>query len=1726
MKLTDDIGIFGNTVTQSKLTDDIGIFATQAEQSKPKLIDDVGIFIKQEPILRAPTAEETQQQIDVNNPAFQKSLTPGTAQPLPGQQPPLFQQASEQAAMEMLPAQNLQDLKELGPEVKNVGIQIGLWTKAAMNSLNPMLKPDTKNQLWNNFFEQEESYTAPKLEALKNIAWLGVIMYGSAAIARDIMGLAQLRMSQAKDIYRLLTIRERNLVQISDEELMANFAKMEADQQVIAVAFNPRITNLLSEEELINIVKSIPKEIQAQALRSNPVLKEFSAKLRGFGKYPNIVTRDMPIVTETQRTILSSLKPTESDKITEFVKQIGDQSPVIRDTITQAINKKQPVEEITKLVQNILYPKEKQPEITNIPQETAISAAEPSKPMVFETKDGKKITIEDIKPAEPSADESKTMTEDQRKSVSNAIDYIQIVTQKQGYLIPANDLYGDGTKFPGLTRKGFNAVYDDYKSTIEPPQMPKIAAIPAERAEVPTEPITPIESMPVEPGLKTKVIAAPKGVISILPHKKQLLVQIQQAIDKAPSVEKMGISKDNMNIELAKEEFGTIRFEIDGGMNIINMKEYLQDFYTKIKKTPATEPLEDRVAVGIKRSVAGNIEKWDKLIKTPPGYVTDGKILIKGESPKKEKYRDVTDETFQGIEQKTLDTILNEETKPAELQYYGSEGKETSSKSPNPVPQIDKNAPPYVVFKSGDTEYTYDQFRFNIIKKRFPNATFGITAGNNLIAYVEEKPVVVLTNLGKILPKKEVTETPAKPVEEEIGEAQYSMEEGQALPAGRTQRIQKEMPIPPPSATDKMEWEKTEPWRVNQGRNIPGVFEREIGPKLKVSKRFKKWLGAYFPMLGEYGTIKVKKLNDMRVLGHETGHFIDSVLKKFPVEATKEARAELMKASQYLRPFEDTMVTRTYVTKTGKEVKRVGQAGGTYQKYRHSRSELFADFMALYVEDTAKARELSPKFAEIIDGEYAKDKELKYIVDKLREFTEQFRPLQEYVDKVVGDLAKEIPELQSVVNDFRKTGVLGSIWNDHLIDPIWEKIKPAYDAFFKLPVIREFSVKKGLIDAVYELLRMRAKIISGTSARFIEEFTRPSDKLTKEETIKISESMQRFENMDESDKSKIAFLSNYGKKFLAYLGNESRKLGLLGEESFWNNVGQYFPFFYEVREFDALTSKYGTRPSKGLSANLSMFKKKLTDYEMGRRVMEHKLGTWPSSKAKIDAMSKEELEEIGIQAREDMGLIKSATYPVTKRVLQMIKTVTTAKMYNKMAKLPGVIGKKGDKGFAKMSEGKIYGELSGQWVSEALLKEVNTWNSVTGEIEGLYYAVLNIYKTFKVPWNPTAMTRNIVTNAIMAWFADTPIYNPMVMGKGIISFVTKNSTYELLRNNGLYKHTFASEELEGLHKKFMKANKNQKLYSIIDWAVNTFYIPSKMYGAVEDVSKTIMAQYALDNGASPAEAVKYADTALFDYSEISTATKLLKKAPLPFATWTMKAIPFLLETAFRRPWKIAMIPMLIMLFNAIHRQMLGITEEEEEKSKPDYAKGRQWVLLGKNEKGQLMWVDFSFYFPWQNIIPMEKGKLAVPQSLKISNPFMTYMNIANNFDPFTQRKIYPDYASYAEQQKLKAVYWIKSLLPDIAYTNPVKIYNSVKGIPSSLYSDPKQLDRLLFEMGTGSKIITENIIGKSFAKKKAMENYTTGMRDIARRRSNKMISAEQYIEYQKSLKEKFNEEIK
>lgn len=839
--------------------------------------------------------------------------------------------------------------------------------------------------------------------------------------------------------------------------------------------------------------------------------------------------------------------------------------------------------------------------------------------------------------------------------------------------------------------------------------------------------------------------------------------------------------------------------------------------------------------------------------------------------------------------------------------------------------------------------------------------------------------------------------------------------------------------IPYERVGKEIEFAEQKPFVSSGGRRIGETFEKELGVPLSVNKRLKAYLGKFKHVedAGRLitGEVELKNLDDLDTLAHETGHYLDYSLGK-AFSGGKGVKGIL----SYNKPLREELLRVT------EEIS--GPILGSKSKvaYRRSNKELIADFVRGWIADPDRVRRLAPEFTDIFETAYRTDQDVKFVVDRLNTWNEEFKTLKDYVNSL-----REIPEIKTELKPFEKRGnILQQIYQESIGDKLWNLIEEAVERVGKTKIGSYFVETRGLPKKVDVILNSRNKLIAGQRMRIDQEIVSPLSKLSKEDSERVATMLQRWEK---SGDPRLKDITEETKRELAVWGNEARKLKLLDDEAFWNNVGQYFPFMYSSKEFSDAKKAFGYINYKKLRADLSGYKHRLTDEEMGIKVLENKWGTWPSSKKRIEEVPTEEKIRIGKEAREEMGLIKTAAYPVKKRLDQMIQSVYTVKALNAINKIPGLTSDIKINGWYKLPESRQLGDLAGKYVPKTLFDELNTMVSTKDDIVSAIEKVSSVWKTFKVPFNPATVSRNIQSNILVSWMGGTPIYNPKVIRAGVQSIFTQDAVYKALRDVGQYNGSYSRNELQQL----AFETKDGGLDNIISWAVKTYNTPGKIYGAIEDVFKTIMARYAIDNGASPEEAVAYADKWLFDYSRTSKIVEQMRKGPLPFVTWASKIFPRLIETLVRRPSKYIILYALVSAFNAISRNKLKISKEEEDLYKPSWLqeKGTLTILLPERDNlDQLQFFDLSYVAPWGSWLQV--GKSGLPQAIEPSNPLtILYNAYISNYDPFFRNVIAPEYLPLREQQKLKAQYVGRGFLPSLAPGGYgyEQISKSLKGIP-------------------------------------------------------------------------------
>lgn len=257
-----------------------------------------------------------------------------------------------------------------------------------------------------------------------------------------------------------------------------------------------------------------------------------------------------------------------------------------------------------------------------------------------------------------------------------------------------------------------------------------------------------------------------KGVkmskITILSNKDKLIRKIKIAIRVAPDTDieysegARGEDKDKRKTEYHEVEekwypiadpiTPKITLTSDGlTVSVFKTKKTLTELLNRVEKMPETMVVNEELpkrAIS-KRSSNPNKQFIGELIKgVPEGIFTDGIMLCKGTPPGKI----IWNEKIYSVDMESVvSSILYASTEPAEPSYYVIMDGLDIGVSSNPIiqlidvgndPKIKKD-PPYVIFKSSYGFAMYDQYRHNVIKKRYPDAEYGMIANGQLIAYME-----------------------------------------------------------------------------------------------------------------------------------------------------------------------------------------------------------------------------------------------------------------------------------------------------------------------------------------------------------------------------------------------------------------------------------------------------------------------------------------------------------------------------------------------------------------------------------------------------------------------------------------------------------------------------------------------------------------------------------------------------------------------------------------------------------------------------------------------------------------------------------------------------------------------------------------------------------------------------------------------------------------------------
>jgi hypothetical protein len=443
-----------------------------------------------------------------------------------------------------------------------------------------------------------------------------------------------------------------------------------------------------------------------------------------------------------------------------------------------------------------------------------------------------------------------------------------------------------------------------------------------------------------------------------------------------------------------------------------------------------------------------------------------------------------------------------------------------------------------------------------------------------------------------------------------------------------------------------------------------------------------------------------------------------------------------------------------------------------------------------------------------------------------------------------------------------------------------------------------------------------------------------------------------------------------------------------------------------------------------------------TEYETGK-----KGGFFGFGKSGIKGI-KSRVEGLTEEQMLAKGQIDNPAYLLFKSAFDLTKDVENAKMLK-------AVGEKfstdvAQEGFTKIPEGVKYGQLSGKYIPDHMaeyIKEVVPFEE-KGALEKLQSDLVGNFKFFKVIMNPGTHARNIISNKILNyWKLGMNPLDPRVIANDLeaIKEIAKGTGkwIEEAKPHGYNLDTFASAEMRNL------LDSPEVTQGFGNKASKTWQTAKKklgdIYQAEENQAKLSAFIWNRKKGLSPEEAWKAAESATFNYAQVTPFIRKLRESifGFPFITFTVKATPVALETAVKNPQRITAI-------QKVKQGIENLSDKEEtnreRESEPAWVKNGFFIKLPiKDKEGRSAYFDLTYILPFGDMVSgnftdrSTNLKTGLPESIPggfiNKSPFLNMVAELGQNRDFYGNKIWQDSDSSEKQLRDLSIYLTKTYAP-------------------------------------------------------------------------------------------------
>lgn len=396
------------------------------------------------------------------------------------------------------------------------------------------------------------------------------------------------------------------------------------------------------------------------------------------------------------------------------------------------------------------------------------------------------------------------------------------------------------------------------------------------------------------------------------------------------------------------------------------------------------------------------------------------------------------------------------------------------------------------------------------------------------------------------------------------------------------------------------------------------------------------------------------------------------------------------------------------------------------------------------------------------------------------------------------------------------------------------------------------------------------------------------------------------------------------------LGKEAVDLGLLSKEKYEENIGQYIKNAYE--EYEKVNKK----------------------------------GLFGFSKTGIKGI-KSRVEGLTPEKMKELGQIDNPAYLLFKSAIDLTRDVENAKLFKTVAEKFGT--DVAQEGFTKMPVGQRLGQVAGKYIPDNMATYLN--EIIRPVEDNLGKRLLASFKFNKVILNPATHARNIVSNKVLNyWKLGMNPLDPRVIKSDSVALK------EIFKGNGKWiseakplgynLNNFATGEMKSILDGQEAKNLLGKFGGVWD---NTKKTLGNIYQAEENHAK--LSAYIFNRttkGLSPEEAWKMAESATFNYAQVTPFVRKLRESVwgYPFITFTVKSTPVVAETIAKNPQRIGVIGKIKQSIE----NLSGIKETERERaSEPPWVKNGFYIKLPmKDKEGRSAYFDLTYILPFGELL--------------------------------------------------------------------------------------------------------------------------------------------------------------